>query len=311
MAIMPHPTARAAPAARYAPSPTGPLHLGNLRTALVARAEATALGATFILRMEDLDTPRTAPGAEAGILADLRWLGVAFDEGPDEGGPAGPYRQSQRLPLYDAALERLATAGLVYPCRCSRAILQRAAIAATAAGPSRAVPTEASAPHGPDFGPPYPGTCRPPRPVPCPWPPPPDTALRFRTDLDPVVEFHDAEASLQRFNLGALGGDFVVKRRDGLHAYQLACAVDDGLMGITHVTRGADLLPSTPRQIALLRALGLPEPVYRHIALVAGPDGARMAKRAGAPATLATLRAAGLNAQACVDAIMALPTVAG
>ncbi len=269
---LPPPIPRFGAVGRYAPSPTGDLHLGNLRTALAAWQDARDRAGVFLMRIEDLDAPRNVAGSEERILNDLRWLGVDWDEGPDlpdRGGPAGPYRQSERLQLYEAALRRAAAAGLVYGCSCSRKDLK-----------------EASAPHGPD-GAVYAGTCREKG-----LGVGADYALRFRVDLDPVIEFDDLELGPQRFDLEEMSGDFVVRRRDGLFAYQLACAVDDALMGVTRVVRGADLLASTPRQIAILRALGLPVPRYRHIPLVRDEEGRRMSKRDGS-LSLGSLRTSG------------------
>lgn len=282
------PFPRACPVGRYAPSPTGDLHLGNLRTALEAWRDARARGGLFLLRIEDLDTPRTVPGSEARLIEDLRWLGIDWDEGPDlpgGGGPAGPYRQSERLDLYRAALVRLADAGLVYGCTCSRKDLR-----------------EASAPHGPE-GPIYPGTCRD-RGIDLDA----DCALRFRVDRAPLVEFTDLELGPQRFHLEEMSGDFIVRRRDGLFAYQLACALDDALMGITHVVRGADLLASTPRQIALLKALSLPVPLYRHIPLVADAEGRRMSKRDGSQ-SVRSLREAGMSPEEARALILRAPII--
>jgi len=267
------------PVGRYAPSPTGALHLGNLRTALLAWADCRERGGLFILRIEDIDKVRTVPGSEEQMLQDLRWLGIDWDEGPDVGGPAGPYRQSERDAIYQATLQALMDVRLVYPCACSRKELR----------------TIASAPHGMD-GPVYPGTCRP---APASTPASPalntsETSIRFRVDSKPLVEFHDLELGPQSFNLESDSGDFVVRRRDGLWAYQLACAVDDAMMGVTHVVRGADLLYSTPRQIALLRALGLPVPQYRHVPLVQDESGHRMSKRDGS-ASLQLLRDKGMS----------------
>lgn len=269
------PVARAGPVGRYAPSPTGDLHLGNLRTALLAHEDCRRRGGTFILRIEDIDTPRTVPGSEHRIMDDLRWLGLDWDEGPDTGGPAGPYRQSERTALYEAALAALEVAGRIYYCTCSRRDLR-----------------EASAPQGPE-GPVYPGTCRT-SDAGAQRAHPAGAAARFSVGPEPVVEFHDRLLGPQRFDLRTLSGDFVVRRRDGLWAYQLACAVDDALMGVTHVVRGADLLSSTPRQIALLRVLGLPLPEYMHVPLVADADGQRMSKRDGS-LSLRTLRERGLS----------------
>jgi glutamyl-tRNA synthetase len=236
---------------RFAPSPTGDLHLGNLRTALLAWLFARSGGGRFLMRIEDLDTGRVREGVEERQLADLRAIGVDWD------GPV--VRQSDRLALYEDALTRLAT----YPCFCTRAEIREAA----------------SAPHGalPEGA--YPGTCRSltaaeraafeaagRRP-----------ALRVRAD--------GASANVSDQLLGSVSGavdDFVVRRGDGAFAYNLAVVVDDGAQGVDQVVRGADLLESTPRQVWLARMLGLPEPSYAHVPLVLGPDGARLAKRHGA-----------------------------
>lgn len=292
-----HPVARTGPVGRYAPSPTGDLHLGNLRTALLAWKSARDAGGVFILRIEDIDKPRSVPGSEERILDDLRWLGLDWDEGPDVGGPAGPYRQSERDGFYDAALGELRAAGRLFACTCSRRDLR-----------------EASAPHGPE-GPVYKGNCRgrtgpeldtvlaQARGGPAPTQP---TSVRFRVDDDASTGFLDAALGRQEFHLAELSGDFVVRRRDRLWAYQLACAVDDALMGITHVVRGADLLTSTPRQIAIIEALGLPAPRYEHIALVADADGRRMSKRDGS-LSLARLRAGGLAPAEVRELILSAP----
>jgi len=257
---------------RFAPSPTGDLHFGGARTALAAWLAARAARGRFVLRMEDLDGPRVVPGAAERILADLRALGLDWDEGPDAGGPHAPYRQSERTALYEAAADRLVAGGRAYPCWCSRKDLASAA----AASPS--------APHGPaDEGPRYPGTCRAlsreraaelaksgRRP-----------SLRFRVDEGPV-EFVDGVHGPQRVDVAAATGDFVIRRADGLHAYQLAVVVDDAAMAITDVVRGDDLLPSTARQLLLYRALGLRPPRFAHVPLVLGPDGQRLSKRHGA-----------------------------
>lgn len=265
-----------APRGRYAPSPTGTLHLGNARTALLAWLFARAAGGTFVLRVEDLDAPRVRPGATAQMLDDLRWLGLDWDEGPDAGGPVGPYVQSMRQALYAAALARLRACGLVYPCYCTRAESLRVA----------------SAPHGGDEPPRYPGTCRalsaaerraresagrhP--------------SLRFHAP-ERIMHVHDRVAGTQTENVARTTGDFIVCRSDGVIAYQLAVVVDDALMGITQVVRGMDLLDSTARQLALYQALGYAPPrEYAHVPLVLDTHGIRMAKRDGAY-TLAALRA--------------------
>jgi glutamyl-tRNA synthetase len=235
---------------------------------LVAWLRARSQEGTVVMRVEDLDGPRVREGAAEAILGDLRWLGFDWDEGPDVGGPRGPYVQSKRSALYGRALEALREGGWLYDCTCTR----------------KEIRSVASAPHGPaDEGPAYPGSCRhrpthPGRPA----------SLRFRFE-EPSPSFEDA---LHGFvGAGLVGGDFVVRRADGLFAYQLAVVVDDAAMDITEVVRGDDLLGSTPRQIALYRALGLPEPAWLHVPLVLGDDGQRLSKRHGAVA-VADYRAA-------------------
>jgi glutamyl-tRNA synthetase len=279
---------------RFAPSPTGPLHLGNARTALVSWLAARAVGGRYLMRVEDLDAARVRPGLEARILEELRWLGLDWDEGPDVGGPCGPYRQSERLAAYAAALARLREAGLVYPCFCSRAEV------AAAAG----------APHGPsDEGPRYPGTCaalsaeevrrrsasrRP--------------AWRFRAAPGPV-RFDDGVHGGRSVDPSAEVGDFVVARADGVPAYQLAVVVDDAAMRVTDVVRGDDLLASTGRQLLLYAALGLAPPRFAHVPLVVGEDGERLAKRHGA-LSLGELRSAGVDPRAVVGLLAELSGLA-
>lgn len=253
---------------RFAPSPTGALHLGNARTALLAWLDVRAVGGTFVLRMEDLDPQRSSAASAHGILEDLRWLGLDWDEGPDVGGPFAPYDQSARRALYDDAIERLVAAGRAFPCTCSRADVARAV----------------GAPHAGEDGPRYPGTCR-------TGPSRTDrpASIRLRVEDEPVA-FHDLVAGGQLFNVSEAIGDVVVRRADGVAAYQLAVALDDGLMGMTRVVRGDDLLSSTPRQLLVYRALGLPEPEFGHVPLLVGEDGHRLAKRGGA-LSLEALRA--------------------
>jgi len=283
---------------RFAPSPTGRLHLGNLRTALAAEEDIRSRGGIFILRVEDTDIPRNVAGAEAVILDDLRWLGVSWDEGPDVGGPAKPYRQSERGEFYEGALRQLARQGLIYPCTCSRKDLQ----------------SGASAPHGAE-GPIYPGNCR--RDLPTadidayltdflqtPWQER-GACLRIRADRLPTANYHDELQGVIRVDLEREIGDFVVLRRDGLWAYQFVCAVDDALMGVTRVVRGDDLVSSAPRQAAIIRAFGLDAPVYRHVPLVFDGSGERFSKRAES-ASLQPLRAAGKSPQQARDIIAAL-----
>lgn len=262
---------------RFAPSPTGRLHLGNARTALLAWAQVRSVGGQFVLRVEDLDQGRVRPGVAEQQMDDLRWLGLDWDEGPDVNGPFAPYTQSERQADYDNALAELSSRGLVYACTCTR----------------REIAAAASAPHGADDeGPCYPGTCRETR------HPHPGAALRFRVEPEPV-HFHDLLQGPQTFFPAREIGDFVVRRKDGTAAYQLAVMVDDAGMGITHVLRGADLLPSTARQILLFQALGLEPPAWTHVPLLLSPDGARLAKRDQA-VTLAEARTAGVSPEAVV-----------
>lgn len=265
---------------RFAPSPTGPIHLGTARTALVAWLAARHARGALVLRVEDLDTPRVRPGALDAMLDDLRFLGLDWDEGPDVGGPLGPYVQSARLARYDAAIDTLLASGRVYPCTCSR----------------KEIAEIASAPHG-DDGPIYPGLCRE-----GPTHPGRPASLRFRFETSPAF----VDGVRGPIAEGRVHGDFVVRRADGLHAYQLAVVVDDLAMGITEVVRGEDLLLSTPRQLALARALDADAllPHYAHVPLVLGPDGQRLAKRHGG-GTIAELRAAGRSGPSIVGALAA------
>ncbi|MFO0901636.1 MAG: tRNA glutamyl-Q(34) synthetase GluQRS [Pirellulales bacterium] len=259
---------------RLAPSPTGALHLGNARTFLLAWLSLRARGGAVILRIEDLDGPRIKPETVERMIDDLRWLGLDWDEGPDVGGPVGPYVQTERLDRYEAAFAKLRAAGRVYPCQCSRSDIERAA----------------SAPHVGEEGPPYPGTCRG-RTAAVDG----DAAWRFRVAAGPCgVE--DRFAGAETWNLETLCGDFVVRKRSGAAAYQLAVVVDDAAMGVTQVVRGDDLRSSTPRQLQLYQALDLPPPEFYHVPLVVGPDGRRLAKRHG-DTRVERFRAAGVRAE--------------
>jgi glutamyl-tRNA synthetase len=238
---------------RLAPSPTGRLHLGIARTSLVAWLRARAAGGTLVLRIEDIDGPRVIPGSAEGIMEDLRWLGLDWDEGPDLGGPHAPYLQSERGAHYARAIAQLQAKGLVYPCTCSR----------------KEILELASAPHG-DLGPRYPGTCREgPQRADRP------ASLRLRA-ADTAPSFHDG---IHGAYTGDRLDDFVLQRGDGVYAYQLAVVVDDLAMQISEVVRGDDLLSSTPRQLALYAALDAEPPAFVHVPLVLGPDGKRLSKR--------------------------------
>ena len=262
---------------RLAPSPTGALHVGNVRTFLLNWLHVRAAQGTLLLRIDDLDGPRVKRGAEKAALEDLRWLGLDWDEGE------GVLVQSERADVYDEALDRLVRAGVAYPCVCTRSEVESAA----------------SAPHGPE-GPRYPGTCRgrfasleaaareTGRPA----------ALRFVAPPG-RVEFEDALFGPQAFDPSLETGDFAVRKSNGTAAYQLATVVDDAASGVDLVVRGADLLPSTARQILLQRALGLPRPSTLHLPLVVGPDGRRLAKRHG-DTTVHALRELGWSPEALV-----------
>jgi glutamyl-tRNA synthetase len=280
------------PRGRYAPSPTGLIHVGNARTALAAWLSVRSRGGTFVWRLEDIDLPRVVPGMAALQMEDLAWLGLDWDEGPDVGGPYAPYEQSQRSALYEDALARLAAAGRLFPCRRSRRDLQ----------------TLASAPHGPEGGAPYPASFRPHHLDPD-WfttlcrSERPDAAIRFRVDDRPVV-WHDRVFGEQVERVDQTVGDFVLKRRDGLYAYQLAVVVDDLAMQIDEVVRGADLLDSTARQIQLIEALGGTPPAYAHVPIVVNPHREKLSKRDQA-LTLRSLREAGVHPEAVVGELAA------
>ena len=253
---------------RFAPSPTGSLHLGNLRTALLAWLFARSAGARFVVRIEDMDRDRFREGIEEEQLEDLRALGLDWD------GPI--VRQTGRMELYEEAITRLDEQDLLYPCYCTR----------------REVREAVSAPNGP-ISMSYPGTCR-------------NLSKRERAGLEATgripslrVRAEGLTAAFEDRVIGCFEGgcdDFVVRRNDGSPAYQLTVVVDDADQGVREVVRGDDLADSTPRQIVLQRMLGLPEPGYAHVPLVLGPDGERLAKRHGG-ITLADRRAAGESPQ--------------
>ncbi len=258
---------------RFAPSPTGPLHAGSLVAALASWLDARAHGGQWLLRIEDVDTPRCVPGADATILAQLAACGLRPD--------AAPQYQSGRSALYQAALDRLIATGAAYPCGCSRRDIT---LAREALGLPRPRHAELV----------YPGTCRsglhgkPPR------------AWRQRApDAGaPPLHWHDRRLGPQQQDVGAEAGDFVLRRADGLWAYQLAVVVDDAAQQISHVVRGADLADNTPRQIVLQQALALPRPLYLHTPLVLGANGEKLSKQNGAAALDTARPLAALNAAA-------------
>ncbi len=271
---------------RFAPSPTGALHLGSAAAAIFCAAASRAAGGELALRMEDLDRDRVVPGLAGAILDDLRWLGLDWDEGPDVGGPCAPYTQSERTPLYEAALVHLEARGLVFLCDCSRAEIARAA----------------SAPHAGEEGPRYPGTCRASGMRQRAFKRPPAVRLAVPDDERARVAIEDRVLGPLVEDVAQVTGDFVLRRGDGVFAYQLAVVVDDLAMGVTEVVRGADLAASAPRQVLLARLLGGDPPRFAHVPLLLGENGERLAKRArGVP--LADQRAQGVSPAALVRAI--------
>jgi glutamyl/glutaminyl-tRNA synthetase len=266
---------------RLAPSPTGCLHLGHARTFWTAWQRARGQSGILVLRNEDLDTARCKPGFVTAMFEDLRWFGLDWQEGPDCGGPFGPYNQSQRQPFYLQAMRRLLEGGFIYPCVCSRQDVLRAA----------------QAPHPGEEEPLYPGTCRPPLSSPASEPlalrqvhelPPFGAGTnaagrrvnwRFRVPDGEIVSFVDGHCGPQQFMAGRDFGDFVAWRHDGVPAYQLAVVADDIAMRISEVVRGMDLLRSTARQLLLYRGLGAEPPQFFHCDLVTDAAGLRLAKR--------------------------------
>lgn len=269
---------------RFAPTPSGRMHLGNVFSALVAWLSARAAGGSMVLRIEDLDPRAQHPGVAQTLIEDLAWLGLTWDE--------GPYWQSERADVYAEALARLDAAGLLYPCFCTRADLRAA-----------------SAPHASDGALVYPGTCR----GLCAEEVarrsavrPPSVRLRVPDADEPAgtIEFVDLAYGPHRENLARDCGDFLVRRSDGVVAYQLAVVVDDALMGVTQVVRGHDLLPSCARQTYVARLLGWEPPRYGHVPLLVAPDGRRLAKR-DQDLDLGALRERGVSAERIVGTLAA------
>ena len=247
---------------RFAPSPSGRIHLGNILCCLLAWLSVRQKGGRVLLRIEDLDTARCPRRYSEQMLEDLHWLGLDWDEGPEVSGPQEPYYQSERTALYETALQKLTDLGLVYPCFCTRAELHAA-----------------SAPHREDGQVLYAGTCRnlsgeqiaEKSRVRAP-------ALRLRVP-DEEWSFTDGHMGHYCENLARDCGDFLLRRSDGMFAYQLAVVLDDAAMGVTEVVRGADLLDSTPRQLYLYHLLGLEPPSFIHFPLLLTADGRRLSKR--------------------------------
>ncbi len=269
---------------RFAPTPSGRMHLGNVFSALMAWLAVRSADGRMVLRIEDLDTRAQNPQVAQDLMRDLEWLGLDWDE--------GPYYQSQRRDLYQAAVDDLASRGLTYPCFCSRADLHAA-----------------SAPHASDGTYIYQGTCRgltPAQVAEKTTVRPPATRLVVPAATDPAgaIAFTDAVYGPQREVLASECGDFIIRRSDGVFAYQLVVVVDDGLMGINQVVRGMDLLGSCARQTYLARLLGFQPPAYAHVPLLVAPDGRRLAKREK-DLDLGALRAAGVSPQQICGALAA------
>jgi glutamyl-tRNA synthetase len=276
---------------RLAPSPTGYLHLGHARTFWVAWKRARAARGKLIFRNEDLDYQRCRPEFVEAMYEDLHWLGLDWDEGLDlEGvsrGDFGPYSQSERRSFYLDAWRKLRDSGLIYPCTCSRKDLERALSApheALHAAPLHGaalheVGLENDGPVGADDELPYPGTCRNKITTAKDYDSPAGVSWRFKVPDGETISFEDGYFGQQEFVAGRDFADFLLWRRDGIPAYQLAVVVDDAAMQITEVVRGADLLKSTARQLLLIRALGYPVPAYFHCPLLRDENNVRLAKR--------------------------------
>jgi nondiscriminating glutamyl-tRNA synthetase len=270
---------------RFAPSPTGLLHVGNARTALFNWLLARGQGGTFVLRVEDTDVARSTRESEEGIKNDLRWLGLQWDEGPDVGGAYPPYRQSERMDRYRGAADRLLAVGRAYYCFCSAEQLEQERTAALAAG----------------LPPRYSGRCRTlgSEEVASRRAAGEPAALRFQVPIDRDVTFTDLVRGDVTFSTAVIG-DPVIVRSDGGPAYNFAVVVDDAEMAITHVIRGEDHISNTPRQILIYEALGWTPPVFAHLSLVLGPDHAPLSKRHGAT-SVSEFRARGYLPEALVN----------
>jgi nondiscriminating glutamyl-tRNA synthetase len=270
---------------RFAPSPTGHLHVGNARTALFNWLLARHAGGTFILRIEDTDLERSTRESEAAIQDDLTWMGLLWDEGVDKGGSFGPYRQSERLGLYADHAQQLIAAGRGYYCFCSaekldaeRQAMLRAGLPPKYAGTCRTIPpTEARA--RVDGG--------------------EKAVIRLRVPADRTVTFDDVVRGPVSFHTDVIG-DPVLVRSDGMPAYNFAVVIDDALMKITHVVRGEDHISNTPRQVLLYEAFGWEPPTFAHLSLVMGPDHSPLSKRHGAT-SVAEFRAKGYLPEALVN----------
>jgi glutamyl-tRNA synthetase len=274
---------------RFAPSPTGYLHVGGARTAIFNYLFARHHGGAFILRIEDTDAERSTTESERSLIEDLRWLGLDWDEGPDVGGPFGPYRQSERMPIYRDVAASLVAQGRAYPCFCTDAELDR----------KREEAIAASRP------PQYDGKCRhlTREEVAAKRAAGEPEAIRFRVG-DGVVRFHDAVRGDMELSHDMVG-DWVVLRSNGLPTYNFAAAVDDGRMNISHVIRGEEHLPNTLRQIMVYDALGAAQPVFAHVPLILAEDRSKLSKRHGA-SSVGDLRAGGYLPDAALNYLLLL-----
>jgi nondiscriminating glutamyl-tRNA synthetase len=274
---------------RFAPSPTGHLHLGNVRTALFNWLFARGRGGTFVLRLEDTDAARSTQESVDSVLDDLRWLGLLWDEGPEVGGAVGPYRQTERYGIYEEHLKRLLDEDKAYPCFCTQEELERSREEAKTAGRTYV----------------YPGTCRRlttkeraakeaegRRPV-----------VRLRVPPHTVV-FHDLVRGSVSIHSQTFG-DWILTRPDGSPTYNFAVVIDDALMAITHVVRGEDHLTNTPKQVVLYEALGIPVPDFAHLSMILGPDGGKLSKRHG-DVSLDAFRARGFLPDAVINGLALL-----
>jgi len=267
---------------RIAPTPTGYLHLGHARTFWIAMERAQEQGGSLIYRDEDLDLQRCKPEFSSGALEDLSWFGCQWQEGPDVGGSVGPYRQSERKAVFLDAWKRLKDGGFIYPCNKSR----------------KDVASATQAPHAEDDAEPiYPEDWRPPLGAGRYSKSPGETNWRFRVPHERVIEFVDQRLGPCEFECLKDFGDFLVWRKDGMPAYELAVVVDDNAMGITEVVRGEDLLISTARQLLIYEALGFAPPKFYHTPLLCDTEGRRLAKR-NRSLTLRELREAGHQPEA-------------
>lgn len=265
---------------RFAPSPTGYLHIGNARTALFNRLFAARYNGSFVLRIEDTDRERSTKAFEDSILEDLKWLGIDWEEGPDKGGAFGPYRQSERADIYSEYADKLIDKGMAYPCYCTHDRLEELKKRQIKAG----------------WPPKYDGRCR-------------TLPMGERPkDVKPVIRFCAPEKTVafedkvhKRLSFDAsIFGDFIIAGSDGIATYNFAVVIDDALMAITHVLRGEDHLSNTPRQILLFDAFGFPVPQYAHIPLILGSDRTPLSKRHGA-ASIMELKGSGFLPEAIVN----------